>query len=152
MLEIKFDNSHVSINDDSKSKKSVLEKLASILSGKTGIDADIIFNKLYEREKLGSTSVGNGVALPHARLDGINMPFISVVVLEEAIDFDNIDDFDVDIVVCLVVPLRQTEDHLTLLSSLSQILDNISNRKKIRDSRNSEQIIASFKSGDLNYI
>jgi PTS system nitrogen regulatory IIA component len=152
MLEIKFDNSHVSINDDSKSKKSVLEKLASILSGTTGIDADIIFNKLYEREKLGSTSVGNGVALPHARLDGINMPFISVVVLEEAIDFDNIDDFDVDIVVCLVVPLRQTEDHLTLLSSLSQILDNISNRKKIRDSRNSEQIIASFKSGDLNYI
>jgi PTS system nitrogen regulatory IIA component len=152
MLEIKFDNSHVSINDDSKSKKSVLEKLASILSGTTGIDADIIFNKLYEREKLGSTSVGNGVASPHARLDGINMPFISVVVLEEAIDFDNIDDFDVDIVVCLVVPLRQTEDHLTLLSSLSQILDNISNRKKIRDSRNSEQIIASFKSGDLNYI
>ena len=152
MLEIKFDNSHVSINDDSKSKKSVLEKLASILSGTTGIDADIIFNKLYEREKLGSTSVGNGVALPHARLDGINMPFISVVVLEEAIDFDNIDDFDVDIVVCLVVPLKQTEDHLTLLSSLSQILDNISNRKKIRDSRNSEQIIASLKSGDLNYI
>ena len=152
MLKIKFDNSHISINDDSKSKKSVLEKLASILSGTTGIDADIIFNKLYEREKLGSTSVGNGVALPHARLDGINMPFISVVVLEEAIDFDNIDDFDVDIVVCLVVPLRQTEDHLTLLSSLSQILDNISNRKKIRDSRNSEQIIASFKSGDLNYI
>ena len=152
MLEIKFDNSHVSINDDSKSKKSVLEKLASILSGTTGIDADIIFNKLYEREKLGSTSVGNGVALPHARLDGINMPFISVVVLEEAIDFDNIDNFDVDIVVCLVVPLKQTEDHLTLLSSLSQILDNISNRKKIRDSRNSEQIIASFKSGDLNYI
>ena len=152
MLNIKFDNSHISINDDSKSKKSVLEKLASILSGTTGIDTDIIFNKLYEREKLGSTSVGNGVALPHARLEGINMPFISVVVLEEAIDFDNIDDFDVDIVVCLVVPLRQTEDHLTLLSSLSQILDNISNRKKIRDSRNSEQIIASFKSGDLNYI
>ena len=152
MLNIKFDNSHISINDDSKSKKSVLEKLASILSGTTGIDTDIIFNKLYEREKLGSTSVGNGVALPHARLEGINVPFISVVVLEEAIDFDNIDDFDVDIVVCLVVPLRQTEDHLTLLSSLSQILDNISNRKKIRDSRNSEQIIASFKSGDLNYI
>ena len=115
MLKIKFDNSHISINDDSKSKKSVLEKLASILSGTTGIDTDVIFNKLYEREKLGSTSVGNGVALPHARLEGINMPFISVVVLEEAIDFDNIDDFDVDIIVCLIVPYYQTEDHLTLL-------------------------------------
>ncbi len=152
MLKIKFDNSHISINDDSKSKKSVLEKLASILSGTTGIDSDTIFNKLYEREKLGSTSVGNGVALPHARLEGINMPFISVVVLEEAIDFDNIDDFDVDIIVCLIVPYDQTEDHLALLSSLSQILDNISNRKKIRDSRNSEQIIASLKSENLYYL
>ena len=47
MLNIKFDNSHISINDDSKSKKSVLEKLASILSETTGLDTDIIFNKLY---------------------------------------------------------------------------------------------------------
>jgi mannitol/fructose-specific phosphotransferase system IIA component (Ntr-type) len=80
------------------------------------------------------------------------VPFISVVVLEEAIDFDNIDDFDVDIIVCLIVPYDQTEDHLTLLSSFSQILDNISNRKKMRGSRNSEQIIASLKSENLNYI
>ena len=152
MLNIKFDNSHISINDDSKSKKSVLEKLASILSGTTGIDTDIIFNKLYEREKLGSTSVGNGVALPHARLEGINIPFISVIVLEDAVDFDNIDDFDVDIIVCLIVPHEQTEDHLILLSSLSQVLDKISDRKKIRNSRNSEQIITSLKSENLNYI
>ena len=129
MLNVKLDNSHVTINDDSRTKKSVLEKSASILSTSTGIDVDIIFNKLYEREKLGSTSVGNGVALPHARLKGIDIPFISVVVLEEAVDFDNIDDFDVDIIVCLIVPYEQTEDHLTLLSSLSQILDKISNRK-----------------------
>lgn len=130
MLNIKLDNSHISINDNSKSKKSVLEKLSSILSKTTGIDADEIFNQLYERERLGSTSVGNGVALPHARLHGINVPYISVIVLEDAIDFDNIDDFDVDIVLCLIVPYEQTDDHLALLSSLSQILDDISNRKK----------------------
>jgi PTS system nitrogen regulatory IIA component len=152
MLNVKFENSHISINDDSKTKKSVLEKLASILNATTGIDADIIFNKLYEREKLGSTSVGNGVALPHARLEGINIPYISVVVLEEAIDFDNIDNFDVDIIVCLIVPYEQTEDHLALLSSLSQILDKMPNRKKIRDSRNSEQIITNLKSENFNYI
>ena len=135
MLNIKLDNSHISINDNSKSKKSVLEKLSSILSETTGIDADEIFNQLYERERLGSTSVGNGVALPHARLHGINVPYISVIVLEDAIDFDNIDDFDVDIVLCLIVPYEQTDNHLVLLSSLSQILDDISNRKKIRSSR-----------------
>jgi PTS system nitrogen regulatory IIA component len=152
MLNIKLDNSHVSINDNSKSKKSVLEKLSSILSKTTGIDADEIFNQLYERERLGSTSVGNGVALPHARLHGINVPYISVIVLEDAIDFDNIDDFDVDIVLCLIVPYEQTDDHLVLLSSLSQILDDISNRKKIRSSRNTEQIITCLESENLNYI
>lgn len=152
MLNIKLDNSHISINDNSKSKKSVLEKLSSILSETTGIDADEIFNQLYERERLGSTSVGNGVALPHARLHGINVPYISVIVLEDAIDFDNIDDFDVDIVLCLIVPYEQTEDHLVLLSSLSQILDDISNRKKIRSSRNTEQIITCLESENLNYI
>jgi PTS system nitrogen regulatory IIA component len=152
MLNIKLDNSHISINDNSKSKKSVLEKLSSILSKTTGIDADEIFNQLYERERLGSTSVGNGVALPHARLHGINVPYISVIVLEDAIDFDNIDDFDVDIVLCLIVPYEQTDDHLVLLSSLSQILDDISNRKKIRSSRNTEQIITCLESENLNYI
>ena len=96
--------------------------------------------------------MGNGVALPHARLKGIDIPFISVVVLEEAVDFDNIDDFDVDIVVCLIVPFEHTEDHLELLSSLSQILDRISNRKKIRNSRNSTEVISSLKSENLNYI
>lgn len=152
MLNIKLDNSHISINDNSKSKKSVLEKLSSILSETTGIDADEIFNQLYERERLGSTSVGNGVALPHARLHGINVPYISVIVLEDAIDFDNIDDFDVDIVLCLIVPYEQTDNHLVLLSSLSQILDDISNRKKIRSSRNTEQIITCLESENLNYI
>lgn len=152
MLNIKLDNSHISINDNSKSKKSVLEKLSSILSETTGIDADEIFNQLYERERLGSTSIGNGVALPHARLHGINVPYISVIVLEDAIDFDNIDDFDVDIVLCLIVPYEQTDDHLVLLSSLSQILDDISNRKKIRSSRNTEQIITCLESENLNYI
>ena len=152
MLNKKLDNSHISINDNSKSKKSVLEKLSSILSETTGIDADEIFNQLYERERLGSTSVGNGVALPHARLHGINVPYISVIVLEDAIDFDNIDDFDVDIVLCLIVPYEQTDNHLVLLSSLSQILDDISNRKKIRSSRNTEQIITCLESENLNYI
>ena len=122
------------------------------MSKTTGIDADEIFNQLYERERLGSTSVGNGVALPHARLHGINVPYISVIVLEDAIDFDNIDDFDVDIVLCLIVPYEQTDDHLVLLSSLSQILDDISNRKKIRSSRNTEQIITCLESENLNYI
>ena len=152
MINIKLDDSHISINDDSKSKKSILEKASVILSTTTGINKDILFKKLYEREKLGSTSVGNGVALPHARVEGIEHPFISVVILENAIDFDNVDDLDVDIVLCLVVPNEESDNHLELLAGLSEILDQISIRRRLREARNSEQIINCLKTGKLKFF
>jgi len=152
MINIKLDDSHISINDDSKSKKSILEKASLILSNSSGINKDILFNKLYEREKLGSTSVGNGVALPHARVEGIEFPFISVVVLENAIDFDNIDNLDVDIVLCLIVPHEDSNNHIELLASLSEVLDQISIRRTLRQARNSEQIINCLRTGKLKFI
>ncbi len=152
MINIKLDDSHISINDDSKTKKSILEKASLILSNSSGINKDTLFRKLYEREKFGSTSVGNGVALPHARVDGIDFPFVSVVILENAIDFDNIDDFDVDIVLCLIVPNEQSDNHLELLASLSEVLDQISIRRTLRKARNSEQIINCLKTEKLKFI
>tara|TARA_Y100000768_G_scaffold375957_1_gene347398 strand:- start:3 stop:461 length:459 start_codon:yes stop_codon:yes gene_type:complete len=152
MINIKLDDSHISINDDSKSKKSILEKTSLILSNSSGINKDILFRKLYEREKLGSTSVGNGVALPHARVEGLEFPFISVVVLENAIDFDNIDDLDVDIVLCLIVPDKQSDNHLELLASLSEVLDQLSIRRMLRKAKNSEQIINCLKNEKLKFI
>ena len=152
MISIKLDDSHISINDDSKSKKSILEKTSLILSNSSGINKDILFRKLYEREKLGSTSVGNGVALPHARVEGLEFPFISVVVLENAIDFDNIDDLDVDIVLCLIVPDKQSDNHLELLASLSEVLDQLSIRRMLRKAKNSEQIINCLKNEKLKFI
>ena len=152
MINIKLDDSHISINDDSKSKKSILEKTSLILSNSSGINKDILFNSLYEREKLGSTSVGNGVALPHARVNGIDIPFISVVILEDPVDFDNIDDLDVDIVLCLIVPSEKTDNHLELLANLSEALDKLSIRRMLREARNSEQIINCLKSEKLKFI
>ncbi len=152
MINIKLDDSHISINDDSKTKKSILEKASLILSNSSGINKDTLFRKLYVREKFGSTSVGNGVALPHARVDGIDFPFVSVVILENAIDFDNIDDFDVDIVLCLIVPTEQSDNHLELLASLSEVLDQISIRRTLRKARNSEQIINCLKTEKLKFI
>ena len=152
MINIKLDDSQISINDDCRSKKSILERLSLLLSKSSGISADEIFAGLYEREKLGSTSVGNGVAIPHARITGINQPFVSVIILDDPIDFDNIDNLDVDIVVCLIVPTDETENHLALLACLSEILDKISNRKKLRSARNSEEILHCLESTDLMFI
>jgi PTS system nitrogen regulatory IIA component len=152
MLNIKLDDSHISINDNSRSKKSILEKLSQLLSKASGIHVNKIFTELYEREKLGSTSVGNGVALPHARIKGVYHPFVSIIILDNPIDFDNIDNLDVDIIVCLIVPYEETENHLALLSNLSEILDEISNRKKLRSARNTQQILACLKSTELKFI
>jgi PTS system nitrogen regulatory IIA component len=152
MINIKLDDSQVSINDDCRSKKSILERLSLLLSKSSGISSEDIFASLYEREKLGSTSVGNGVAIPHARIKGINHPFVSVIILDTPIDFDNIDNLDVDIIVCLIVPTEETESHLALLACLSEILDKLSNRKKLRSARNSEEILHCLKSTELIFI
>jgi PTS system nitrogen regulatory IIA component len=152
MINIKLDDSQISINDDCRTKKSILQRLSLLLSKSSGISTDEIFAGLYEREKLGSTSVGNGVAIPHARIKGINQPFISVIILDNPIDFDNIDSLDVDIVVCLIVPTEETENHLTLLACLSEILDKISNRKKLRSARNTEEVLHCLESTDLIFI
>ena len=131
MISIKISRAQIILKDTSKSKKSVLERSAQILSDASGIDTKIIFNKLYEREKLGSTSVGNGVAIPHARIDGIKYPFLAVIVLEESVDFVNFDDFDVDIIFCLIVPSDGHNNHLELLAALSEKLD----KNEIRQQR-----------------
>jgi len=96
--------------------------------------------------------MGNGVALPHARVEGIEHPFVSVVILENAIDFDNVDDLDVDIVLCLIVPNEKSENHLELLASLSEVLDQISIRRTLRKARNSEQIINCLKTRKLRFF
>ena len=152
MIKIKLEDSHISINDESKTKKSILEKISDILSKPSGIKSNVIFNKLYEREKLGSTSIGKGVAIPHARIKDIEYPFVSIIILDEPVDFDNIDDLDVNIVVSIIVPEDNFNDHLELLSQLSEKLDNPEIRKALRNARNSKQIISNLSSDNLEFI
>ena len=111
-----------------------------------------IFKKLYEREKLGSTSIGKGVAIPHARIEDIQYPFLSIIILDEPVEFDNIDSLDVDIIVSIIVPENNYNDHLELLACLTNKLDNSSVRKELRQARNSSQIIKNFQSDGLEYI
>ena len=152
MIKIKLDDSHVSVNDICKTKKSILEKISDLLSRPSGVSRDNIFKKLYDREKLGSTSIGKGVAIPHARIEDIEYPFLSIIILDEPVEFDNIDSLDVDIIVSIIVPEKNYNDHLELLACLSSKLDDPSVRKKLRQARNSSQIINNFQSDDLEYI
>jgi len=152
MIKVKLDDSHVIINDNSKSKKIILEKASEIFYQSSGISKDVIFNKLYEREKLGSTSVGKGVAIPHARIENIDHPYISIILLNDAVEFDNIDDLNVDIIVSIIVPSKDFEEHLKLLSCISEKLDNQEIRKDLRHARNSRDILTILESNNLEFI
>ena len=152
MIKIKLEDSHVSVNDNCKTKKSILEKISDLLSKPSGVNRNDIFKKLYEREKLGSTSIGKGVAIPHARIEDIEYPFLSIIILDEPVEFDNIDSLNVDIIVSIIVPEKNYSNHLELLAHLSSKLNDPLVRKELRQARNSSQIIKNFQSDDLEYI
>lgn len=100
-------------------KRSVLEKLAKKAAESFGLDANLVHDKLMQRERLGSTGVGAGVAIPHARVD---IPQIRglVFTLREPVDFDSIDGKPVDIVFLLLAPDDDNASHLKALSRVAR--------------------------------
>ena len=108
-------------NVTADSKKQILEKLAEIAAPKTGVDQNVILDALTERERLGTTGVGHGVALPHTRLIGLDKIFCAFI-KTNPIDFESVDGKMVDLVFVLLVPEEAGADHLKALSRLSRLL------------------------------
>jgi len=104
------------------SKKKTLEILSDSLSPfLKNHSREKIFQQLIARERLGSTGLGSGVAIPHCRLPGLDAPLGTMLTLAEAIPFDSTDNIDVDILFCLVVPEESNEEHLQILASLAKL-------------------------------
>ena len=95
---------HVMINMRARDKSRLLEQLSIQAAGEVGLARDEVVTEIAKREELGSTGVGNGVALPHARLRGLNTPFGLLARLHRGIDFNAIDGEPVDIVFFLLLP------------------------------------------------
>ncbi|PHS24366.1 MAG: PTS sugar transporter subunit IIA [Methylophaga sp.] len=101
------------------SKKRVIEKISHQLAANTGlISADAVFDALFDRERLGSTGLGKGVAIPHARVPRITHTIAAMLTLNQPVDFDAEDKEDVDIIFALLVPEDDGGDHLEHLASL----------------------------------
>ncbi len=104
-----------------KSKKKTLEYISETLqAADPALQADEVFASLNERERLGSTGFGNGVAIPHCRLQSCTQPLGLLIRLADAIDFDAMDQKRVDLVFALVVPQEANNDHLQLLSHIAE--------------------------------
>ena len=129
------------IDCDSKSQKNTLEVISNKMAELTSTNKDEIFQKLYEREKLGTTAFGNGIAIPHARIEGIQNAKIIILKLTEAIDFNSIDGNKVDIVMSLFVPNDNNEMHVELLSSIASLLDDQVFREKIRTANTASDVM-----------
>jgi PTS system nitrogen regulatory IIA component len=103
-------------------KRELLEILASRAGKITGQDARVIFEALTEREALGSTGLGNGIAIPHGKFAGLKSVVAVFARLEKPVDFDAVDEQPVDLVVMLLAPLGAGADHLKALARVARLL------------------------------
>lgn len=130
----------IACQQDSTSKKRCLEMLGTLLAGTlTDFTDGEIFNSLIGRERLGSTGLGNGVALPHGRIHGLKQPIAALVILKHGIDFDAIDRKPVDLLFALLVPEESTDEHLQILARLASLFSNPEFCARLRNCSNSDQ-------------
>jgi PTS system nitrogen regulatory IIA component len=132
----------IALDQNTSSKKRVLEQAAALLAADpVEPGAEQIFERLLERERLGSTGLAGGVALPHARIPGTNEARGAFLRLAAAVDFDSMDGEPVDLVFALLVPEDATEEHLQLLAKLAELFGNHDNCKRLRQAESAEVVL-----------
>lgn len=124
------------------SKKQALQDLARRAEALTGIDERAIFDVLMERERLGTTGVGNGIAIPHGKLPNIQRLRGLFARLEKPIDFQSIDDQPVDLIFLLLAPETAGADHLKALARVSRLLRDKTTCEKLRGTTDAEALYA----------
>ena len=123
-------------------KKQALQELAAKAAQISGHSEKTIFETLMQREKLGSTGVGNGVAIPHGKLPKLTKLFGLFARLERPIDFEAMDGQPVDLVFLLLAPEGAGADHLKALARVARVLRDPDTARKLRESRDAEAIYA----------
>jgi nitrogen PTS system EIIA component len=123
-------------------KKQALQELAARAAELTGQNERAIFEILLQREKLGSTGIGNGIAIPHGKLPKLNKLFGLFARLARPVDFEALDGQPVDLVFLLLAPEGAGADHLKALARVARLLRDPELARKLRDSRDAEAIYA----------
>lgn len=127
---------------EATSRKQAIHVLCEALSDATGIGARAIEDAVMERERLGSTGVGEGVAIPHARLAGLSAPVGGFLRLAQGVDFEAIDDRPCDLIFMLLAPDGAGADHLRALAQVSRFFRQVAVRDGLRKARNENEIKA----------
>jgi PTS system nitrogen regulatory IIA component len=122
------------------SRKRALELAAELVAASNGMSSDALFDELMERERLGSTGLGEGVAIPHCRMDCDAMR-VAFFTLQTPIDYEAPDGEHVDILFVIVVPTDESEAHLHALATLSEIFTDPQNRQALRACRTDDELL-----------
>ena len=134
------------------SKKRLLEKLSVLLEEDAPeVEDHAAFQSLVERERLGSTGVGNGVALPHGRVKGLHKAVGAFAILKDAMDYDSIDNQPVKLVFALLVPEEATEEHLQLLAKLAKLFGDKENRDHLLNANSCDDVYNFLRDFDSGY-
>jgi len=125
-------------------KKALFQQLGQIAERELGIEARLVIDRLSERERLGSTGFGGGVAIPHGKIDGLPTVKAAFVRLEKPIDFQAIDDMPIDLVFMLLSPPEAGGDHLKALAQVSRRLRDRTFLAKLRGAGSNDALYALF--------
>jgi PTS system nitrogen regulatory IIA component len=141
--------SQVLVSVDASSKKRAFEEVGLLFENLHGLSRAIVTDSLFARERLGSTGLGHGVAIPHGRIKGLKSPMAAVFLLAQPIGFDAPDERPVALLIFLLVPEAATQKHLEILSEIAELLSDGALREKIMacaDASALHQMIATWQS------
>ena len=125
---------------DASSKKRVFEHAGLLFENNQGIARSAVFDSLFAREKLGSTGLGKGIAIPHGRIKGLKHACGAFLRLAQPVPFDSPDGVPVSLLFVLLVPEQATEQHLQILSELAERFSDRACRDALASARNAEEI------------
>lgn len=137
--------SQVLLDLDASSKKRVFEQAGMLFEAQLGVARAIIFDSLFAREKLGSTGLGQGIAIPHGRIKGLKHAAGAFLRLANPVPFDSPDGRPVNLLFVLLVPEQATEEHLQILSELAQRFSDRAFREKLQAAADCAAVVALFK-------
>ena len=128
-------------NIETRSKKTAIEKAAVLIAGTLpSLDANDIYSKLIAREKLGPTALGQGIALPHCRIEGCNNIVGALFTINTPIDFGALDDQLVNIMFVLLVPEEEVDEHLKIMAMLAAKFDSEEYRANLIDAPDNQAL------------
>lgn len=131
------------------SKKRAFEQAGLLFENHHGLARSVVFDSLFARERLGSTALGQGVAVPHGRVKGLEQAIAAFIRLAQPVNFDAPDGQPVTMLLCLLVPENATQQHLDILAELAQLMSNKALREALTTEADPAAVYRMLTTGQL---